>query len=137
MSDEVLIAIIGAVGVIGAPTLAAIIQARKSRRAGVKDEHIQEAGITGDLRALVEVLSGEIDRLREDQTEDREQIRQTRQELRETRDEIASERRLRNSAIEYIRLLHSWIGHWLPGVDPPAVPKDIAPHIIITPKENP
>lgn len=137
MSDttQIIIAVISTLGTILAGAGIHFVQARKSRSVGVKSEDVQSQppSMTPDpldaLRSVIEGLSDEIQRLREDQVEDREQIRQTRADLKATREEISVERTLRQSAIEYIKRLHAWIAAHMPGTDPPAVPHDLAPHV--------
>lgn len=143
MSDtaQIIIAVLSTLGTIGAGAGVHFVQARKSREAGVKSEDVQSQppATTPDLldvfRSLIEDLSAEIQRLREDQLEDREQIRLTRADLKATREEISAERTLRQSAIEYIRRLHHWIAAHMPGTDPPAVPHDLAPHVHVYRKD--
>lgn len=136
MSDtaQIIIAVLSTLGTIGAGAGIHLVQARKSRDAGVKSEDVQSQPPTPDpldvFRSLIEDLSTEIQRLREDQLEDREQIRLTRADLKATREEISAEREVKWAAVAYIRRLHDWIAIRIQGSDDmPPVPEALASHV--------
>ncbi|WP_193118433.1 hypothetical protein [Brachybacterium tyrofermentans] len=135
MSDTaaVLVALLGTIGTIGAGAFTAVVQMRKSRRAGVKEKHVQEAATQADplvgFDRLTEHLASEVSRL---------QDAESSQKLRAEKlgREVETERTLRWKAIQLARLLYAWIAQQLPGSDPPSVPGELAPYLTI-PRKDP
>lgn len=102
-------------------------QARESKRAGVesKDVHAQAAAVPPDpsegWERLVQRLEARVSRL-----DDR---------IEKVEEEIKVERDLRWLAIQHIRQLYAWITKHIPGVDPPPVPDELTPYIVIPRRE--
>lgn len=109
----------------GGGGIAAVINSLASRKKGVTDAAVakDQTAIAG-FRDLAEDLRKEIDRLKTARAEDRERLDRIERQ-------IAVERDLKWTAIQHIRSLYAWITHHIPGVDPPAVPEELAPHVII------
>lgn len=118
------------VAVFGGGTVAAVVQGIVSHRKGVRDADVarDQTAIAG-FRDLAEELRKEVDRLKAARAEDSARIDRIEQQ-------IAVERDLKWSAIQYIRALHAWITHHLPGTELPPVPEDLAPHIHIPRKDR-
>lgn len=105
------------------------MQARTSKQLGVaqNDNERESTTVTG-FRDLVEALTAEVQRLREDRDEDAQRISRIEQEMTRERD-------LRWSAIQHIRRLYAWIGFYVSEPAPPPVPEDLAAHVNL-PKEH-
>ena len=128
MSDEIWVAVIATVGVIAVPTINHLAQLRKSRQAGVTSEDVRahppdaspDPGESWER--LVHRLEKRIERLDK--------------RVEKVEAEVKVERDLRWLAIQHIRALYAWITQHIPGVDPPAVPDDLAPYIIVPRKDH-
>lgn len=129
MSSEAILTLL--VAVFGGGTAAAIIQGIVSHRRGVRDADVaRDQNAIQGFRELTESLRGEVERLRADREEDRARIDRIEAQ-------ISVERDLKWSAIQHIRALYSWITHHITGVDPPEVPQDLAPHVVIPSRKDP
>lgn len=118
------------VALFGGGGVAAVVTAITSWRKGVREVDVRkEQNALAGFQALAESLRAEIDRLKTARAEDRERLDRIEQQ-------IAVERDLRWTAIQHIRALYAWITQHMPGADPPAVPEDLAPHIIIASKKE-
>lgn len=120
-TSQVLIAAL--VALSGGGGLVAGIRAWQDKKKGA-----QETTLEG-FRSVIGTLREEVDRLKQDRESDRARIDRVEQQ-------IAVERDLRWSAIQYVRILLAWVSQHLPGVDPPAVPNDLADHITV-PRKDP
>lgn len=129
----VIVAVLSTIAAVMAGAGKHLIQGRRSKREGVEEEDTQPYSGPESVTTLLEIVSAlrsEVASLREDQMEDRSEIRRTWGQLQEMRGEISAERSLRQSAVDYIHKLHHWIAQHIPdGVDKPAVPHDLKPHI--------
>lgn len=128
MSTEAVVAVIGVL--FGGGTIAAIVQGIVSHKKGVRDADVakDQTAIQG-FKDLAESLRTEVDRLKAAREADSARI--DRIEV-----QIAVERDLKWTAIQHIRSLYSWITQNITGVDPPAVPDELAPHIIVPRKDK-
>lgn len=128
MSDQIWVAVISTIGVLGVPIIIHTVQLRKSRQVGVKSEDVQAqpaaAPAPGDgWDRLVRSLEARVVKLEQGQ----EKLEQ----------ELSLERDLRWLAIQYIRRLHSWIAAHMPSGEPPPPPADLAPYIILPGRDHP
>ncbi|MGP5098409.1 hypothetical protein ACTXJ1_10355 [Brachybacterium alimentarium] len=128
MSTEAVVAVIGVL--FGGGTIAAVVQGIVSHKKGVRDADVakDQTAIQG-FKDLAESLRTEVDRLKAAREADSARI--DRIEV-----QIAVERDLKWTAIQHIRSLYSWITQNITGVDPPAVPDELAPHIIVPRKDK-
>lgn len=128
MSAEAVVAVIGVL--FGGGTIAAVVQGIVSHKKGVRDADVakDQTAIQG-FKDLAESLRTEVDRLKAAREADSARI--DRIEV-----QIAVERDLKWTAIQHIRSLYSWITQNITGVDPPAVPDELAPHIIVPRKDK-
>lgn len=128
MSPELIVTAL--VALFGAGTLGAIAQAIASHKKGVRDADVakDQTAIAG-FRDLAEELRREIDRLKSARKEDSERIDRIEEQIKVERD-------IKWVAITYIRHLHVWIAQHIPGVDPPAVPDELSPHVHIPRKDS-
>lgn len=135
MSDTAAIVIqtLATIGLIGSGAVAAVVQMRKSRRAGVNDDHVREQAQqpdpTGGFDRLTEHMASEIDRLQHEKTA-------ATRRIDELHGEVEAERTLRWKTIQLARLLYAWIAQQLPGSNPPSVPQELAPYLTI-PRKDP
>lgn len=102
-------------------------QARESKRAGVEGDDVQAGAPAAppdpgqSWERLVQRLEARITRLDE--------------RIERVEEEIKVERDLRWLAIQHIRQLYAWITKHIPGVDPPPVPDELTPYIVIPRRE--
>lgn len=125
-------AIVAGLGVLfGGGTIAAIVQAIVSHKKGIRDADVarDQTAIAG-FKDLAEELRKEVDRLKAAREEDRAR-------LDRIEEQIKTERNTKWQAIQHIRNLYAWITQHIRDVDPPPVPDDLAPHIIIPPRKDP
>lgn len=118
-------AVVAGLGVLfGGGTLAAVVQAVVSHKKGVRDADVarDQTAIAG-FKDLAEELRKEVDRLKQAREEDRAR-------LDRIEEQIKTERNMKWTAIQHIRNLHAWIVQHVPGAEPPAVPDELAPHVI-------
>lgn len=135
MSDTaaIIVAVLSTIGTIGGGAVAAVIQMRKSRKAGVTDRDVQEQAERADpvvgFDRLTEHLASEVERL---------QHAEAAQKLRAEQlgEQVEAERTFRWKAIQLARLLYAWIAQHFPNSDPPKVPDDLAPYITIPRKDE-
>lgn len=128
MSSDVVVPIL--VALFGGSTIAAVVQGVVSHRKGVRDADVakDQTAIAG-FRDLAEELRREIDRLKAARKEDSERIDRIEQQIKVERD-------TKWIAVQHIRSLYAWITQHIPGVDPPAVPEELAPHVIIPSRKD-
>ncbi|GAA1333054.1 hypothetical protein GCM10009592_26410 [Brachybacterium rhamnosum] len=125
VDSELVIAII--VAATSGGGVAAVYRVWVDKRKGARDADAAEAATAIDgFRSLVDSLRGEVDRLRKDREDDRARIDRIEKD-------IVFERDLRWSAIQYVRVLLTWVSQQLPGAIPPSVPADLAAFIVYTP----
>lgn len=128
MSSEAIVTLL--VAVFGGGTAAAVIQGIVSHRKGVRDADVaKDQNAIQGFRELTESLRGEVQRLRADREEDRSRIDRIEQQIKVERD-------TKWIAIQHIRSLYAWITQHIAGIDPPSVPDELAPHVII-PRKDP
>lgn len=135
MSDTaaVVVAVLGTIGTISAGALTAVIQMWKSRRAGVKNQDVQNESKKADPVAgfdrLTEHMASEIGRLQEEKAASVREVNRL--------DELVEhERSLRWKAIQLARSLYAWIAQRVPGSTPPRVPDELAPYINLSRKDK-
>lgn len=108
----------------------AVVTAITSWRKSVREIDVnKEQNALAGFQARAESLRAEIERLKAGRDEDRERIDRIEKE-------ICRERDLRWVAVQRIRSLYAWITQHMPGADPPAVPDELAPDIILTRKKD-
>lgn len=118
------------VALFGGGGVAAVVTAITSWRKGVRDVDVnREQNALAGFQALAESLRAEIERLKAGRAEDQERMDRIEKEIDHERD-------LRWVAVQHIRALYAWITQHMPGADPPAVPEELAPHIILTRKKD-
>lgn len=128
MSSEAIVTLL--VAIFGGGTAAAIIQGIVSHQKGVRDADVaKDQNAIQGFRELTESLRSEVDRLKAAREADSARIDRIEQE-------ISQERTAKWSAIQHIRVLYAWIMQHIPGLDPPTVPDDLAPYVIIPRKDH-
>lgn len=128
MSSEAIVTAL--VALFGGGTIAAVVQGFVSHKKGIRDADVakDQTAIAG-FRDLAEELRREIDRLKAARKEDSERIDRIERQIKVERD-------MKWVAVQHIRALYAWITQHIPGVEPPAVPDDLAPYVII-PRKDP
>lgn len=123
MSAEIIVAAI--VALSGGGGIVALYRAWGDKKRGAQDATMQ------GFKSVIDTLREEVDRLKQDREQDRARIDRVERQIKVERD-------TKWIAIQHIRALYSWITQHIPGVDPPTVPDELAPHVIIsTRKDNP
>lgn len=121
MNTEVVVAVIVALSSGGG--LVALYRAWGDRKRGAQDATMQ------GFKSVIDTLREEVDRLKKDREQDRARIDRIERE-------VSDERTAKWAAVQHIRVLYAWITRHIPGVDPPPVPDDLAPYVIIPSRKD-